>query len=241
MSDSVRVKPYILKIKNWKIRNMIMLYLDAREKFLAYRKMIRSGAFLSFERIEEICDILFEIKEDHHLLFKRLVDPKKKKFEKDHKIMPGEVETEFMNNVGLLFHKMMVAKEFKYLMERYLEDSDTFKKSSGELQYQLMKIDKLFDDGIEILKTMIAKYNDNILLLTLLLEDPTRTRKHFGQNVAEILEQFVGGQGLDEVYYSVGKFYVESGWKEKAKSMLKEALRRNPQHQPARQQLSYLM
>lgn len=238
MPENNDVKPYLIQIKNWKIRNMVMLYLEAREKFKNYRRMIRSGVFISFERMREICDILFEIKEDYHLLFKRLLDPRKMKFEKTNKFKPDEVETQFMNNIGLLFHKVMVARELKYLMEHYVEESETFQKSKEDLQFHLRKIDSLFDEGIEILKTLVGQYKDNILLLTLLLEDPTRTKKHFGQNAFEILEQFVEGKGLDEVYYSVGKFYAESGWTDKAKEMLQEALKRNPKHQNAMQQLN---
>lgn len=240
MSEENAVKPFLMRIRNWKIRNMVMLYLNARDKFKNYRRMIRSGVFISFERMIEVCDILFEIKEVHHLLFKRLIDPQKMKFEKTNKFTPDEVEMQFMNNIGLLFHKVMVARELKYLMEHYFEESEAFKRNQEELQSHLRKIDALFDDGIEILKSLIGKYKDNILLLTLLLEDPSKTKKHFGQNLVEIIAQFVDGKGLDEVYYSVGKFYAQNGWKDKALEMLNEALKRNPNHKNAQQSLSKL-
>lgn len=234
------VKPYLARIKNWKIRNMFMMYLEAREKFKNYRKMIKKSVSISFEGMKEICDILFEIKEDYHLLFKRLLDPKKMKFEKTHKYLPDSTETEFMNNVGLLFHKVMVARELKYSIEHYVEESEAFRRTGDDLQYHLMQIEELFDDGIEILKSMILSYTDNILLLTLLLESPLRTKKHFGHDAVQLIEQFVDGKGLDEVYYSVGRFYVANGWKDKAKGMLKEAVKRNPAHEKALQQLNNL-
>ncbi|MFQ5865838.1 MAG: tetratricopeptide repeat protein [bacterium] len=240
MSNTDPVKPYLNRVKNWKIRNMVMLYLDAREKFKTYRRMIRSDVNISFAGMREICDILYEIKEDHHLLFKRVIDPKKKKFEKAHKFMPDEVETNFMNNIGLLFHKVMVARELKYLMEHYVEESETFRKSKEDLQFHLKKIDSLFDEGIEILKTLVGQYKDNILLLTLLLENPHQTKKQFGKDAVELIEQFVDDKGLDEVYYSVGKFYAQNGWKYKAEEMLREALKRNPNHKNAQQFLSNL-
>ncbi|MFQ5824225.1 MAG: tol-pal system YbgF family protein [bacterium] len=240
MSDNTNVKPYLIRIKNWKIRNIVMLYLEAKEKFKTYRRMIRSGVFISFERMREICDILYEIKEEHHLIFKKLINPKKKKFEKAHKIMPDEIETNFMNNIGLLFHKVMLARELIYLMEHYVEESEAFQKSKEDLQFHLRKIDSLFDEGIEILKNLVGQYKDNILLLTLLLENPDQTKKSFGKNAVEIIEQFADGKDLDEVYYSVGKFYADCGWQEKAKNMLKEALKRNPNHQNAQQYLTNL-
>ncbi len=240
MPTGNQVKPYLVRIKNWKIRNMVMLYLEAREKFKTYRRLIRDEPNISFEGMKEICDILYEIKEEHHLIFKRIINPKKNKFEKAKKFMPDQVETDFMNNIGLLFHKLMVARELKYSMEHYVEASETFKRSKEDLQFQLKRIDALFDEGIEILKNLIGQYKDNMLLLTLLLEDPNRTKKHFGKNAVEILEQFVDGQGLDEVYYSVGRFYAYCGWQDKARDMFKEALKRNPKHKNAQQDLSNL-
>ncbi|NIR50689.1 tetratricopeptide repeat protein [candidate division KSB1 bacterium] len=238
MSENNDPKPYLHRIKDWKIRNMVNRYLEAREQFVACRRMLRNDLFISFEKMREICDILYTIKEDHHLLFKRLIDPQKHKFEKAHKFMPDKVETEFMNNIGLLFHKVMVTRELKYVMEHYVEQSDVFQKNMDNLQFHLRKIDELFDEGIDILKCLTGRYKDNILLLTLLLEDPARTKKHFGQNAVELLEQFVDGRGLDEVYYSVGKFYARNGWNEKAKNTLEEALKRNPQHKKAQKQLA---
>jgi len=232
------VKPYFLQIRNWKIRNMVLLYWEAREMFLASRRLLRKDVFLRFDKMKELSDILFEIKEEHHLIFKRLVDLQKKKFEKSRKIMPDEIETEFMNNIGLLFHKIMVMRELKYLRDHYVEENDAFQKSEESLLYNLNKIEELFERGIEILKSLISRHKDNILLLTLLLEDPDRTKRHFGQDLNDMLEQFVDGRGLDEVYYSVGKFYAENGWNDKAKKMLKEAMKRNPGHQNAKAELA---
>ncbi|MFQ6113942.1 MAG: hypothetical protein ACE5NG_07605, partial [bacterium] len=72
-----------------------------------------------------------------------------------------------MKNIGLLFHKVMVVRELKYSMEHYVEASEAFQKSKEDLQFHLKKIDSLFDEGIEILKDLVGRYRDNILLLTL--------------------------------------------------------------------------
>ncbi|MFQ5603929.1 MAG: tetratricopeptide repeat protein [bacterium] len=240
MAENNDVRPYLKRIKNWKIRNMVMMYLEAREKFNIYRRLLRKGVFISFEKMREISDILFEIKEDHHLLFKRLIDPKKNKYEKAFKFTPDEIETEFMNNIGLLFHKVMATRELKYVMEHYVEESNTFHRTKDNLQYHLDLIDELFNDGIKILKDLICRYKDNILLLTLLLEDPKRTRKHFGEEIMGMLNRFVEGKGLDELYNSVGKFYLDNGWHEKAIKMFHEVVKNNPNHAFARKQLTEL-
>jgi hypothetical protein len=239
-SESNSVKPYFIRVRNWKIRNMVMMYMDAHDQFKTCRRMLRKNLSLSFEKLKDISDILFTIKEDHHLIFKRLVDPEKGKYEKSHKIMPNEIETEFMNNIGLLFHKVMVTRELKYLMENYVEDSEAFHRSSENLQYHLNRIDELFARGTEIIKTLLKRYNDNILLLSSLLEDPLRVKKHFGMDVNALLAEFADGRGVDDLYFQVGKYCSDNGWQDKAQKMLRETLARNPAHSKARSELEKL-
>ena len=240
MSKDSNAKPYLFQIKKWKIRNMVMLYLEAREKLKDYRRILKRGAFISFERLRELSDILFDIKEDHHLLYKRLIDPQKNKFENANKFTPDKVEIDFMNNLGLLFHKVKVALELKYVMEHYVEKSETFQLSKDNLHDHLEKIDALFDEGIEILKLLIKKNNENLLLLSLLLEEPKRTRKHFGASAQKIIALFGDGNGSEDVYYKVGKYYVACGWNEKAKEMFEFVLKNNASHELAKTELSGL-
>lgn len=236
-----KVKPYLIRIKNWKIRNMVMLYLEAREQFKNYRRLVRRGTELPFDKLRDISDILFEIKEDHHLLYRRVVDPKKKRFEDSQKFTPNEVEIDFMNNIGLLFHKMMVARELKYVMDHYLDSSRTFKKNQLSLRRHLTKINELFDEGIEILKSLLINNHDNILLLTLFIENPTLTKKHFGQHAETIMAEFSNnGNSLDEMYFSVGQFYQNCGRHDEAKKMFKTALKKNAGHESAKQALEQL-
>ncbi|MFQ5648311.1 MAG: hypothetical protein ACE5IY_00050 [bacterium] len=240
MSDDAAVKPYLKRIKKWKIRNMIMLYLEGRDRFKKYNRMVKRGTFLSFAKLRELCDILYEAKEEHHQLYKRLQDPRKSRFEKANKFVPDEIELEFMNNIGLLFHKLLVARELKYVIEHYVEESETFQKNSENLKNQLELIDVLFDEGIKILESLITRNTDNVLLLTLLLENPEMTKRHFGKNAVQLVEHFGSGTGLDDLYFSVGQYYVACGREEKAKKMFKSALKNNAKHKLARQQLSDL-
>ena len=228
-----QVKPYIARIRSCKIRNVVRLYLEARELFRQYRKLLRKGNYLSFEKMREISDILYEVKEDLHLIYKRLLDPRKKKFEAARKYVPDEVELALMNNVGLLFHKIFVARELKYVLEHYVEESETFKVNQENLQTHLQRINLLFDEGLEILKEFISRNTDDFLLLTLLLEDPDATRKQFGQNAVRLVEQFGGGKGLDEIYFSVAQYYLKCGRHEQARRMLKNAVRNNSDHRAA--------
>ncbi|MFQ5677008.1 MAG: tol-pal system YbgF family protein, partial [bacterium] len=146
------------------------------------------------------------------------------------KLMPSQVETKFMNNIGLLFHKVMVTRELKYVMEYYVEKNDTADNNEESMHWHLKRIDALFDDGIDILTSMILENHDNILLLTLFLEDTANAKRHFGENFRKIIQNFTGQKGLAEVYYKVGTYYMECGWNQKAKKMFKTALKENPAH-----------
>ncbi len=240
MSRQKDVKPYLHRVKNWKVRNMVMLYLQARDLFRKYNHLFRRGKFISFGGMRELCDMLYQIKEDHHLLYKRLLDPKKNKFEKSKKFLPDDIEMDFMNNVGLLFHKVMVARELKYLMEHYVEESDSYQKNSDNLRNQLDIIATLFDDGVEILRLFVARNHDNILLLTLLIENADMTSRHFGGSAVQMIEQFGDGKGLADIYCSVGDYYTDCGRKDAAKRMFKTALKKNSNHVIAKRQLTAL-
>ncbi len=238
MADENVVKPYFLRIRDWKVRNMVMMYLEAREKFMSSRRFPFRDISVSYERLREISDILFGLKEDYHLIFKRALDPEKGKYEKSHKITPDEVEAEFMNNIGLLFHKVMVTRELKYSMEHYVEDSRDFQRSKDNLQYQQEKIAELFEHGIEIIRNLLRRYKDNILMLSYLIEEPSKIRRHFGRDAFSLLHEYLDDQGLDEVCFKIGKYFLKNGWQEKASKMFKETLKHNPQHVNARRELS---
>jgi len=230
MQGDPAVKPYLVRIKDWKVKNMVQNYLEARTLFKRCQRKLRKGNSISFAEMKDIGDILYEVKEDHHLLYTRAPDSSRRKYNHVQKFKPSRTEIDFMNNVGLLFHKILVVRELKYVMEHYVEESDTFQRNEDSLRQNLTKIDELFDEGIDVLKSFILDHADNILLLTLLLDDPEHTKKHFGQSTAQIVEQFGNGGGLAEIYYHAGKYYVTCGRPDSAKRMFKSALRKNPQH-----------
>lgn len=227
------VKPYLARIKDWKVKNMVRNYLLARRDFKSYQQSSAKGMSLAFAAMKEIGDRLYEVKEDHHLLYKRVVDPNKNKFEDARKFTPNKIEIDFMNNVGLIFHKILVARELKYVMEHYVEESETFLRNQESLHSNLQKIDLLFDEGLEIVKSFILSQPDNILLLTLLLDDTEKTSRHFGKNTAEIIRQFGNGRSLGDLYYRVGKYYLYCGRREHAKRMFKSAVKVDAQHRKA--------
>jgi len=240
MTKQPQVRPYFKRIKDWKTRNMIMLYLEARDNFLTQSEKGPEGISISFDCLRKLCDMFYEIKEDHHLLYKKLLDPRKKKFEKAKKFVPGAIDIRFMNNIGLLFHKLMVARELKYQTDHYAEKDDIFHRNEENLKIHLNNIAALFEEGIEIVKALIVNNRGNVLLLTLLLENVELTRNQLGEEARSVIQQFAVDHNLDDVYFSVGSFYLSQGRPERAKKMFESALHENARHEKARLQLSRL-
>jgi len=211
---------YVQRVKDWKIRDMVVDYLNAREMFLECSRRFRKALALSFEDIKKISDVLYEIKENHHLIFKRLVDPRRRKFEDGHKLTPTEVEIRFMNNVGLLFHKVMVARELKYILEHYEEDSQDYHDTKKELEFNLTRIDGYFRQGMQILKALIRDHRTNVVLLSYLLENRESIEGAFDEPLEKLLLLPEGEDRLDAAYEKVRRYYEASGWLDRARQIV---------------------
>jgi len=235
--NETKVKPYIARIKQWKVRAMVASYLSAGQEFKQLTRTIKKKSVKSLETLRQISDVLYEVKEDHHLVFERLLEPEKHKFEKTGKFFPNKIELDFMNNVGLLFHKILVARELKYLTEHYADNAATFQEIDSNFKGQLTVIERLFDAGLKIIKDMICQNKENVLLLTLLIENSSLTRSSFGFAADKALERFAGNEGLDNLYYRLGKYYSDCGRPVEARTMLKRAVRENKTHRRASQLL----
>jgi len=227
------ISPYVCQIKDWKIRDIIENYVNALETFKFFNHEFRNGRMLSYKDLRKICDFLWESKEGNHLIYRRVINPKKRKFEKAPKLTPNEDEVAFINNVGLLFHKFMVARELKYIIEYYENDSELFEESKIELAGNLKRIKILFERGIELLLKVLYYQENNIPLLTYFLEKKEEIAVTLRRDMSTILESLLGDQKIEHAYFEIGNFYYESGWAEQANSIMKIVLEINPEHQQA--------
>lgn len=218
MSDQP-VGRFLVKNKDWKILRMVAGYLRARRMFMEMYSELHNGVFISFQTLVQLCDQLYEVKEDHHLLFKRLERPRSREFEEANKFTPGDVEIAFMNNVGLLFHKAMVAREVKYVIEHYEETSEDAAARWKELHLYLSEIERLFTVGLDILTEFIRLHRGNVRLLSYLIDQPEDAACAFGQEGDELLARFVGEHGLTSAYEQVANYYRDSGWPERARRL----------------------
>lgn len=240
-AEELEVKPYYRRVKDWKVRNMVECYLSARalfrKTFGGPKARLQKIRGVSFDTMKEICDVLYEIKEDHHLIYRRLLDPKKHKFDDSHKFIPDETVTAFMNNSGLLFHKVMVARELRYVIDHYVEGDDRCERNVELLQRQLDDINLLFDEGVEIIEQLIKENKENTLLLTMLLKNNKEMKKHFGKRMEALLLGFGNGHGKAEVYFRAGQYHDRCGRSKEARDMYKQALKSHRGHTGAKKAL----
>jgi len=227
------VSPYIQNIKDWQIRDIISRYLEALITFKEFNHSFHKGEIMSFSNLRKIHDILWDVKEKFHLIYKRVLNPKKRIFEQANKLTPTESEIKFMNNVGLLFHKVMVARELKYVLDYYEEDSSGYQDTRASLEHNLERVNILFEQGTELLVKTLVNYKDNIQLLTYFLENKEMCEPLLEKRHEEVLKIISGGKKIEDIYMEAVRYYQFSGWINKAESVLKELLEIKPGHKEA--------
>jgi len=234
MEDSqIKIAPYIAGIRDRKIRNIISRYLETYHTFKEYNKLFHEGIIMSFSNLRKVHDILWDIKENFHLIYKRILNPRKRIFEQADKFTPTESEIKFMNNVGLLFHKVMVARELKYVLDYYEEDSYGYQDTKASLEINLDRINLLFDQGIELLVQILSNYQNNIQLITYFLENKEKCESLLDKKIEELMKTLSRGRDIEDIYMDAVHYYQNSGWMDKAENVLKELLKINPKHEKA--------
>lgn len=235
------ISPFVASNKDWIIRNSIAGYLRAKNMFNNYYRELQSGRTISFEDLKKLTEILKGVKDELHLIFNQLIDPKTRTFEKATKLIPNEDELLFINNVGVLFHKAMVVRELKYVMEHYQQESEEYVDTSDSFETYIVKIDKLFQKGINTIKDLLIYHADNVQILTFFVENDRYVEDAFNEPITSLLEYALGNGDADTAYVRVGKYFVESGWHDRARKWLQEAIRINPDNNEAQNMLDQLV
>jgi len=228
-----KISPYIASIKDRKIRQIISEYLEAYGSFKEYNKLFHEGVMMSFGNLRKVHDMLWEMKENFHLVYNRVLNPRKKIFEQANKFKPSDSEIKFMNNIGLLFHKVMVARELKYVLDYYEEDSEGYQDTHASLERNLDRINLLFDEGVDLLVRMLENYQNNIQLITYFLENKKKCESVLKKNLEVLIEILSRGRDMEDIYMDAVHYYQNSGWIDKAEDVLRELLKINPSHEKA--------
>jgi hypothetical protein len=229
-NNDSHINSYILGIKDWKIQEIISSYIDALLIFSNYSKSNRSRQQITFSNLRKICDILYDTKENFHLIYKRVLNPKKQIFEPVDKITPNEREINFMNNIGLLFHRVMVARELKYLIDYYEKDSEFYQESKKSYKLNIIKITELFDNGTDLLIQLLTDHQKNNNLISYFVDHRKELIPVFKEKYDAILIKLTGKNETEIAYLKAAEYYVESGWNDKALEVIKEYLQINPKH-----------
>ena len=226
---------YLASIKDWKIRNMIAGYIEARMLFKSFRLDAKNKRLIPVDDLRRIGDILEEAREHHHLLFHEPED--KNGYRGVAKLQPGVAERDFLSNVGLLFHRVLVARELRYVVEHYPSAEAGPDTSFDSLKENLENIDRLFDEGVQCVINLIQAHRDNALLITYLIEDSFRMSRVLQVNGDDLLSKMTEMPTSEKAYMMAARYYLESGWYDKSTDMLKRALKLNPENAEARQLL----
>ncbi len=235
MSD--KVSPFIAANKSWLLRKVIADFLYAKNLFSKLFLDYSAGGEVSFEKMKKFSELLFTAKEDLHLLFKRIGDPYQEGVEKSFKYTPNDDEIDFMNNVGLLFHKATVARELKYMLEYYKTDSDDYKQIKVLLDYYVNNMEGLFKVGIEKAKCVLKDSDKNLAVLLYLFENERYVTNAFDKSLKQLLEEILGKEDMDNRINEVGVLCLDSGWPERAFKIFNRAIELNPENNQAKQYL----
>ena len=222
---------YVLKSKSWIIKNVLSNYFKAYNLNADIYREHHSKKGVQFQKLKQLSGILFSAKEDLYLVYKRLVDPRQNVFERADKYTPNEAEIHFINNVGILFHKSMVARELKYMLEYYETESDPdYADIKSSLDDNIERLKTLFTKGLGLIQPFLANYKDDAVVLSFLMENSRYIEAILGKSVHSLFEELTGGENVIDLYARVAEYFRDSGWDDKAKKVLTDALEIEPEN-----------
>jgi len=231
---------YLNRVKDWKIKWMTARYIEASGLYISTLETMKSKTQFPQRTLQEIGEILYDIKEEHHQLFKRVIGPAWMRNEDEHKIEPSQEEIDFIANVGLLFHKVQVTRELNYIHEHYDRLVSCISNTREELPECFQEILSLFRAGVQVIRKLLRSHSKNLLLLSYLFDASEQIKKSIGVSGLELLEGINGSKNIEANYFLIGKYYADSGWYDRAAKLMKRILAKNPKNTEARKMLEEL-
>ncbi len=233
MAVSNTQRSYPASVKNWKVRNMIQGYLRACHAYQEMRRTrLKNRRAPSFEVLKEISETLFQIKEDHHLIFRRREEGATKGSR--HKLVPGYADTAFIDHVGLLFHKVMVARELRYILAHYAHNQENWEVHFQALQTNLQRIDEIFEEGLGLVMDFVRSHSDNAQVLAFLMENQKLVARCANLDLRRVMRKLITKVDLPQAYFMVAQYYFESGWFDRAAKAARKCLQQDAKHAAAR-------
>ncbi len=227
------MSPFLAMNKQWMIKKILATYFRAKNMFANLDRERQSGAAVSFDKLMKLSEILFVVKEDTHLLFKRAAATRAERRLDSQRLVPIDKEIELINNVGLLFHKAMAARELAYVVEHYSDSASDMLNNKASLDSYVLKMRHLFEEGMELIKILFRAYKDNVVLLHYMIKNEHYVSYVFGEDLHALFRKMHDDQ-IDHAYMQAGLFCLDSGWLDSAKRCFQEALRVNPENDKAK-------
>ncbi len=225
---------YIQRTRDWSVRNMVSLYLEAVETFREHYRAVDDKRKISHKGLCTVCDMLFYLKDQQEIIYQPVDQTgKKKSANHNHKLEPNPAETRFIVNVGLLFHMVLIAREMKFIYQHYNDAAAPRQEIGKDLEMSLEKVERLFTEGVDILIDFAREHSNNVMLLAFLIQNASRMNKAIGIRGPELIRLVIGRKNLEGTYFLAGKYFLESGWYEDARRMFTKVLRKNPKNADA--------
>ncbi len=228
--------PFVLKNQSWIIKNVLAHFLRAANLFAEIYRTFESSqnSDVSFEKLKQLSDVLFTAKEQLRLIYRRTGYYDDEEYYTG-RYDPNSVEFSFINNIGVLFHKATIARELKYMAEFYQTDSDDYLQMKSSLADYMQKLNLFFERGKECALPFMKGFSKNVVILAFLLENEHYFKSTLGKDIPAILKYFEPDHGIEDFYLLVIDFFLESGWLERAKKMIKQAKGINPDNPQVRE------
>ncbi|MDZ7268619.1 MAG: hypothetical protein ONB48_12855 [candidate division KSB1 bacterium] len=229
MAMSKTPRDYIASVKNWKVRNMIQGYLQACHAYHEMRRTrMKNRRAPSFEVLRAISATLSQVKEDHHLIFRRREEANTKGSR--HKLVPGYADTAFSDHVGLLFHKVMVACELRYILTHYAHQPESWEAHFQTLLANLQQLDTIFEEGINLVLEFVRSHSDNVLVIDFVLEHQKQIAACARLDTRHVLRKLLTKVDLPGAYFMAAQYYFESGWFDRAVKAARKCLQADARH-----------
>lgn len=169
-------------------------------------------------------------------------------------------EYAFERAIHLIFHNYMSFKEHLYVIQHFesslrkakvkkdenltraiMDFRKLMNRIKAEIPEEIETAKELFDIAATLLKLMLPKYKDNILIVEYLLENRKVVEKVYKRGtIKEIFQNIFPQGGEEEAYLLSAKDFMSKGNYGRASRLMKELLNINPHHQEAKALLKKL-
>ena len=132
----------------------------------------------------------------------------------------------------------MVARELKYMLDYYETDAEEdYFDLKTSLDDYIVRLTNLFTKGISLVRPLLVNFIDDAVVMSYFLENERYVRSVLGETGDSIYDQIEKAHASNELYCKVARYFIESGWMDRAKRVLFHALQVYPQDERARELL----